>query len=129
MEVVGVGESAASGIHAIAGNATIASSKALIIVNTFEYLKEHPYGYLGFLGFLTIWTICALPVTPIEVCAGYVFGPIWGTLGSLTGKTLGCLGALGIGRVLGKSRGWKVPAVLDQYLNALRERPLRVIPL
>ncbi len=108
------------------GNCTAVSSKAVFIVSIFEYLKEHPWGYVGFLVFLTFWTMLALPVTPLEVCAGYVFGPIWGTIGSLFGKTLGCLGALSIGRILGKSRGWRVPAVLDQYLHALRTRPLRV---
>jgi hypothetical protein len=113
------------------GNSTCASSKAIIIISIFEFLKEHPWGYVGFLFFLTVWTVLALPVTPIEVCAGYVFGPIWGTLGSLFGKTLGCLGALSIGRLLGKSRGWRVPAILDQYLHALRTKPLRVsiVPL
>jgi hypothetical protein len=122
-----VGAGSAAGFNGMVGNTTITSGKALIIINTFEYLKEHPYGYAGFVLFLTLWTICALPVTPLEVCAGYVFGPIWGTIGSLTAKTLGCLGALSIGRLVGKSRGWKVPAVLDQYLHALRQRPLRVI--
>ncbi len=110
----------------MASNSTSASSKAIFIISIFEFLKAHPWGYVGFLIFLTIWTVLALPVTPIEVCAGYVFGPIWGTLGSLTGKTLGCLGALSIGRLLGKSRGWRVPEILDQYLHALRTKPLRV---
>jgi len=64
----------------------------------------------GFVCALSVWTMLALPVTPLEVCAGCVFGPVWGTLGSLCGKTVGCMLALTVGRVLGKAQGWQVRA-------------------
>ncbi len=101
-------------------------SKAALVILVFEAFRSHPLGYVGFLVFLTMWTTLALPVTPIEVCAGCVFGPVWGTLGSLTGKTLGCVVALFIGRFMGKSQGWKMPSALDKYLGLLKNRPFEV---
>ena len=121
-------ESSESGLH-LHLNATASaeiSGRAILLLGIFEYIKEHPFGYLAFLVFLTVWTTLALPVTPIEVCAGFVFGPIWGTLGSVTGKTLGCLAALTIGRIVGKSQGWRMPSVLDKYLSVLRTNTLQV---
>lgn len=100
--------------------------KAALLIAAFEALKEHPLGWFGFIFLLTGWTTCALPVTPLEVCAGFVFGPVWGTLGSLLAKTMGCVCAMFIGRFLGASRGWKVPKALDKYISFLLTNPLQV---
>eukprot|EP00961_Rhodomonas_salina_P050683 680545-Rhodomonas_salina.1 len=58
-------------------------SKAAFLILVFEAFRAHPAGYVGFLFFLTFWTTLAMPVTPLEICAGCVFGPYWGTAGSL----------------------------------------------
>ncbi|KAJ1468937.1 hypothetical protein T484DRAFT_1853648, partial [Baffinella frigidus] len=62
-------------------------AKAALLIAAFDAFKAHPLGLFGFVVMLSIWTTLALPVTPLEVCAGCVFGPVWGTIGSLTGKT------------------------------------------
>jgi uncharacterized membrane protein YdjX (TVP38/TMEM64 family) len=82
---------------------------------------------LVFFPVLAAWTTCALPVTPLEVCAGFVFGPIWGTMGSLFAKTMGCCCALIIGRLIGRTQGWKMPQALEKYLSFLLKNPLQVI--
>jgi hypothetical protein len=102
------------------------AGKAALIIAAFEAFRDHPLGLLGFVLWLTVWTTFALPVTPLEVCAGFVFGPIWGTFGSLLAKTLGCVCAMFIGRFLGTSRGWKVPQALEKYMSFLLSHPLQV---
>eukprot|EP00960_Hanusia_phi_P071750 767620-Hanusia_phi.AAC.6 len=100
-------------------------SKTQLLVAMFNYFESHPLGYVGFIVFLTCWTTLAFPVTPLEVCGGCVFGPIWGTLGSLVGKTAGCICALSIGRIFGKN--WSMPSVLEQYLGVLKKKPFQVL--
>ncbi|EKX52447.1 hypothetical protein GUITHDRAFT_150556 [Guillardia theta CCMP2712] len=100
-------------------------SKTQLLVAIFNYFESHPLGYVGFIVFLTCWTTLAFPVTPLEVCGGCVFGPIWGTLGSLVGKTAGCICALSIGRIFGKN--WSMPSVLEQYLGVLKKKPFQTM--
>lgn len=107
------------------GGAT--SAKAALLIAAFDAFKSHPMGLVGFVCALSVWTMLALPVTPLEVCAGCVFGPVWGTLGSLCGKTVGCMLALTVGRVLGKAQGWQVPPAIDRYIGMLKKRPLETM--
>uniref|UniRef100_A0A6U4KZU7 VTT domain-containing protein n=1 Tax=Hemiselmis andersenii TaxID=464988 RepID=A0A6U4KZU7_HEMAN len=104
-----------------------AAGKAAIIIAAFEAFKSHPLGWLGFILWLTVWSTCALPVTPIEVCAGFVFGPVWGTVGSLIAKTAGCMMAMVIGRSVGRAQGWKMPEQLEKYMSFLLRNPLQAM--
>jgi hypothetical protein len=99
----------------------------LRVFSMIEASKENPESYIMFIVFLTFWTTIAAPVTPVEIGGGCVFGPVWGTLGSLIGKTLGCFFALCIGRVFGKD--WKMPSALEPYLDGIRKRPFVVMSL
>lgn len=84
-------------------------------------------GWRGFaaliLGFST-WVCFSLPTTPIEVAAGFVYGPVWGSSCGLFGKTAGSCAAFALVRALGRRRGWKVPEALRPRLVALRTHPL-----
>mmetsp|Transcript_24350 Transcript_24350/g.58001 ORF Transcript_24350/g.58001 Transcript_24350/m.58001 type:complete len:203 (+) Transcript_24350:79-687(+) len=102
-------------------------SKAAFLILVFEAFRAHPAGYVGFLFFLTFWTTLAMPVTPLEICAGCVFGPYWGTAGSLFAKTMGCTCALFVGRYMGESQGWKMPQAMEQYLGLLKTRPFQAM--
>ena len=95
------------------------------LLHVFGVIENHRFGYAGFILFLTFWTTIAAPVTPVEIGGGCVFGPVWGTLGSLIGKTMGCMMAVVIGRLFGKK--WTMPELLEPYLEQIRKRPFWVM--
>lgn len=92
-------------------------------------------GYVLLLCFFFVVVCLSLPTTPIELSAGFLYGPVWGCTAGVIGKTVGCFIAYMIARVLGNKRGWKVPAALEPRLSALKSQPLltmvgiRVAPL
>merc|ERR1712232_804702 len=95
-------------------------------------------GWWGFAGLIIGFTICvcfALPSTPIEIAAGYLYGPIWGTVCGSVSKTAGSTVAFLVGRLLGQRFGYEVPGALADKLSALQDRPfmtmvgIRVAPL
>merc|ERR1712216_377429 len=105
--------------------AEFVSGTLLRVFSVIEASKEHPQGYVMFIMFLTFWTTIAAPVTPVEIGGGCVFGPVWGTLGSLIGKAMGCMMAVVIGRLFGKK--WTMPELLEPYLEQIRKRPFWVM--
>ena len=125
------------GLNAMRGGAADRFSIGRVITGTllhvFAVIESHRFGYIGFIIFLTFWTTIAAPVTPVEIGGGCVFGPVWGTIGSLTGKTFGCIAAVMIGRIFGKN--WTMPELLEPYVEQIRKRPfwvmcaIRIAPL
>lgn len=92
-------------------------------------------GYVLLLCFFFVVVCLSLPTTPIELSAGFLYGPVWGCTAGVIGKTVGCFIAYMVARVIGDKRGWKVPAALEPRLSALKSQPLltmvgiRVAPL
>lgn len=66
----------------------------------------------------------ALPTTPVEIAAGFLYGPVWGPLSGLLCKTIGSYGALKIARLFGRHRKWEIPASLSSKLDMLQTRPI-----
>ena len=83
----------------------------------------------------SVYVACGLPSTPVELAAGFLYGPIVGAAIGTAAKTLGSTCAYWVGRVIGKRTGWKVPDQLEPYLAQLRVNPtatmvvIRVAPL
>jgi len=128
------------------GVATEALAKDVAAPSTspvFAFIKQvlevvENAGNLGY-GLLLLFFFCvvclSLPTTPVELSAGFIYGPIWGCVAGVIGKTVGCLIAFYIGQFLGKKMGWKVPEALQSRMPALKSQPLvtmigiRVAPL
>mmetsp|Transcript_32645 Transcript_32645/g.76896 ORF Transcript_32645/g.76896 Transcript_32645/m.76896 type:complete len:221 (-) Transcript_32645:127-789(-) len=105
------------------------SGKAATLLLVFETLSSHPLGFPGFIFLLMLFTVAGLPLTPLQVSAGAIFGAIWGSIGNQVGKTLGCVICLCIGRYFKTVRGWKMPEWLDKYLLPLKTRPFETMCL
>jgi uncharacterized membrane protein YdjX (TVP38/TMEM64 family) len=56
------------------------------------------WGGVAFVAIYVVATILFVPGSLLTVGAGFVFGPLWGTVAVSTGSTLGALCAFGIGR-------------------------------
>jgi len=59
-----------------------------------------PWGGVVFVLGYIVATVLFIPGSLLTVGAGFVFGPIWGTVAVSAGSTLGALAAFGIGRHL-----------------------------
>mmetsp|Transcript_67900 Transcript_67900/g.110127 ORF Transcript_67900/g.110127 Transcript_67900/m.110127 type:complete len:203 (-) Transcript_67900:492-1100(-) len=116
-----------TGLLGLSGGGAAGESFSIseFLLTVFSTIEGHPYGYVGFIVFLAFWTTIAAPVTPVEIGGGCVFGPVWGTIGSLIGKTTGCCFALVLGRLFG--RNWTMPAAIEPYLEQIRKRPFMVM--
>lgn len=94
-----------------------------------------PLGHLAIVASFTIWVWIALPITPVEIAIGFIFGPMWGFVCNLFCKTLGSAGAFLTAQQLGRRRGWKMPGIVRSRLPLLRTKPvltmigLRLLPV
>ena len=62
-----------------------------------------PWAPLAFIGLETAQVVLApLPGAAMDLASGYLFGPAWGTLYSMTGLMIGTIIALGLARRLGR---------------------------
>ena len=62
-----------------------------------------PWAPLAFIGLETAQVVLApVPGAAMDLASGYLFGPGWGTLYSMTGLMIGTIIALGLGRRLGR---------------------------
>ena len=57
-------------------------------------------GFLFYIGIYAVGTIFFFPGTPLTITAGYLFGPITGTLIVIIGATIGASGAFFISKIL-----------------------------
>eukprot|EP00930_Biecheleria_cincta_P060756 TRINITY_DN46360_c0_g1_i1.p1 TRINITY_DN46360_c0_g1~~TRINITY_DN46360_c0_g1_i1.p1 ORF type:complete len:383 (+),score=51.38 TRINITY_DN46360_c0_g1_i1:44-1192(+) len=87
-------------------------------------LDAGPLGFTAFIFSFTIWVVIALPTTPVEIAAGFLYGPFWGPISGLLCKTMGSFGALSIARLFGQHRGWEIPRSLRCKLDMLQTRPI-----
>lgn len=83
-----------------------------------------PLGYMCFMLCFTAWVVVCLPTTPIEVAAGYMYGPVWGPMSGLLCKTVGSYVALISARLVGQRRGWTLPDRLKPKLDMLNKQPV-----
>jgi uncharacterized membrane protein YdjX (TVP38/TMEM64 family) len=84
-------------------------------------------GWIGHLGLIlacSAWVCLALPATPMEVAAGFVYGPLRGFACGLLCKLLGSCASFLMARRLGRMYGCKVPASLGVRSSALNKRPV-----
>lgn len=90
-------------------------------------LSSSPWGPLALLGMFLLRPLLLLPVTLLNVFAGYLFGPAFGFVYALLATLLSSALAYGLGRFFGqgalKALGNK------RFLSALRERSFESILL
>eukprot|EP00927_Polykrikos_kofoidii_P031995 TRINITY_DN27389_c0_g2_i1.p1 TRINITY_DN27389_c0_g2~~TRINITY_DN27389_c0_g2_i1.p1 ORF type:complete len:416 (+),score=43.20 TRINITY_DN27389_c0_g2_i1:62-1309(+) len=93
--------------------------------DTLEALQElGPMGQaITVVGF-SIWVCFALPITPVEIAFGYIYGALWGFIFGLFCKATGSCAAFVLGKRLGRRFGVKVPSVLRPRLALLQTRPV-----
>eukprot|EP00931_Biecheleriopsis_adriatica_P108771 TRINITY_DN83066_c0_g1_i1.p1 TRINITY_DN83066_c0_g1~~TRINITY_DN83066_c0_g1_i1.p1 ORF type:complete len:385 (-),score=56.76 TRINITY_DN83066_c0_g1_i1:345-1457(-) len=87
-------------------------------------LDAGPLGFTAFVCSFTLWVMLALPTTPVEIAAGFLYGPVWGPISGLLCKTMGSYGALSIARLFGRRLGWEIPRSLRAKLDMLQTRPI-----
>ncbi len=63
-----------------------------------------PFGGIAFVLLYVVLTVLFVPGTIPSLAAGALFGPLWGTLLTLAGATLGAAAAFEIARALGRER-------------------------
>lgn len=118
---------AAKELGATAAEAAVASQKggvAQALEAVFAILEEA--GWRGFMALLvgfSAWVCFSLPTTPIELAAGFVYGPVWGCVCGTICKTAGSCAALLLVRAVGQRYGWKLPGFFKDKIAALRNRP------
>lgn len=69
------------------------------VSNTLPWLQQHPLGYVYYVCVLTLWTVLCLPITPIEIAAGFVFPFPVAVFCSGLGKSLGSISAFFVARI------------------------------
>mmetsp|Transcript_43216 Transcript_43216/g.113510 ORF Transcript_43216/g.113510 Transcript_43216/m.113510 type:complete len:282 (-) Transcript_43216:250-1095(-) len=91
-------------------------------------------GKLGYLITLSVWTVLCLPTTPIELTAGFCFDKVTAIVASASGKTLGNMAALLIGRaylqpfIMRQLSSRAGGSSLHQHLlHELRENPIQTM--
>mmetsp|Transcript_43203 Transcript_43203/g.101597 ORF Transcript_43203/g.101597 Transcript_43203/m.101597 type:complete len:257 (+) Transcript_43203:103-873(+) len=117
------------------------SSHVQMMHSAFSYLEDAGWeGYWLLIVVFSGYVCLALPTTPVEIAAGFIYGPFWGAVCGSVSKTIGSTLAFFLGRLLGRkvlSEGTpsKVPAVLRPKLSALQQQPfltmigIRLAPL
>ena len=104
-----------------------------IVLSTLQELGAA--GRISYVLLLALYTALCLPTTPVELAAGFIFPLTTSTLLSMTGKTMGSVGALLLGRRLLRplmirlfhSSGSR--PLRKHLLKELRERPLQTMSL
>jgi len=93
--------------------------------------KAGNFGFILLLCFFFCVVCLSLPTTPIELSAGFMYGPVWGCIAGVTGKTVGCFIAYLIAKFLGKRMGWTVTGFcgdkLDKYMGPLKTDPFKTM--
>lgn len=70
------------------------------------------------------WVCLSLPSTPMEVAAGFVYGPLGGFACGLSCKLAGSCTAFLVARQLGRRCGCQMPTALTTQLLMLHTRPV-----
>lgn len=81
-------------------------------------------GYAVLLVAFSLWVFFALPTTPVEVAAGFMYGVFWGSACGFLCKTIGSCAAFAVVRLFRRRMGWQVPDTLKPKLQALHDAPL-----
>lgn len=83
----------------------------------------------------SLWVFFAMPVTPVELVLGFVYGARLGFVCNLFCKFVGSCAAFLVSQRIGQRYGWKVPEVVQSKLAMLQSQPmltifgLRLMPL
>jgi uncharacterized membrane protein YdjX (TVP38/TMEM64 family) len=72
------------------------------LVATFDQLGRSPWAPLGFVALYAALCPLGLPVTPLVVAGGLVFGVFWGATYNFLGTVAGAATTYGMGRLLGR---------------------------
>jgi uncharacterized membrane protein YdjX (TVP38/TMEM64 family) len=72
------------------------------MVRTFLQLRESTWAPLVLIGLCVGLAPVGLPMTPLIIASGVVFGPRWGALYNIVGCVLGAAASFGLARLLGR---------------------------
>eukprot|EP00927_Polykrikos_kofoidii_P056995 TRINITY_DN51096_c0_g1_i1.p1 TRINITY_DN51096_c0_g1~~TRINITY_DN51096_c0_g1_i1.p1 ORF type:complete len:507 (-),score=64.28 TRINITY_DN51096_c0_g1_i1:469-1788(-) len=84
-------------------------------------------GHAATIVVFVLWVLFTLPLTPMEIAVGFIYGAMPGAAFGLFCKSTGSCTAFVLGRRLGRRCGLKMPEVLNSRLALIRSRPVLAV--